>query len=529
MRRVIALVGLLLLIPSTSVMAATCCKCAYASTLKTGTVCLTTDGGCATVIADAKNPKLSDLNCDVGTSYAAGTGICRLVSQGGACQEIADARTWSAGAQPEAVKTVSAIPLQLNTDIPGLRFAESIQETTCLDSSGKSYSCLAIPYLAQYVAAIYNYLLGIVLITAAVMIVWGGFKYVLSSTVKGVQDGKDVVKDAVIGLLLLFGIVTILQTINPATTNLNAVTVRVVSQEPFHVFANAQMTTTAETVSGAPGSAAGSATLTACPFTLSQPLLLKENLSTSENQKILKEWGMTSLNIRQDRRAQEFFQKVREFVKGKPIEERMSLIANAAVACGVHLMSCGETSGTIWELAGIGDNACLTVEGRKSVACYPGYGGCPTCNPYDNYFGRKKPGPKTATIIQITTGTQQATFNSLKCTNECGEKSQNLPGCIDDKGKAIAFVRAEMNKISDYPDKWLNDLKPGDVIQVYTGNSSCGGGHSALFFGWTSGGAAQVIQGEFGKKVTAGTLCIKKSCGDNMLPIVGIKKPIAAQ
>lgn len=504
---------------------AACCKC-RATDAPGETLCLTDPStGCPEMVTKfvSTNKQLSNVTCDP-TPLDAAT-ACQPISSGKPSAICASGPTSAAGyvskaAGQSTARVQTAVPIELNVPIPGLRFAQGVTEQN---------GFLVVPFLAQYVSAGFRYLLGIIVITGAVMIIYGGFKYVLSSTVSGIKSGQEVIKDAVIGMIIAFGIVTVLQTLNPATSQLSALKVRVVSQESFQAFASAQMTTEAATVSGTPGSAEASAAMTACPFTLSQPLLLAENLGSPENQKIAQAWGMTSLNIRQDRRAQEFFQNVRAFVSGKSLEERMSLIANAAVACGVHLMSCGETSGTIWELAGIGDNACLSVEGTKKTSCNPGFAGCPSCNPHENYFGRKNPGPKTATILQLTTAAQQAMFNSLKCANECGEKARNLPNCISDKGKAIAFVRAEMNKIDGYPDKFLNDLKPGDIIQVYTGNSSCGGGHSALFFGWTSGGAAQVIQGEFGKKVSAGTLCIKKSCGDNMLPLVGIKKPNVAK
>jgi hypothetical protein len=60
--------------------------------------------------------------------------------------------------------------------IPGLAFSEQVPVET------KSQA-LQIPYLAQYVAAAYRYLVGIAAIAAGIMIVYGGLLYLLGETV----------------------------------------------------------------------------------------------------------------------------------------------------------------------------------------------------------------------------------------------------------------------------------------------------------------------------------------------------------
>ncbi len=147
---------------------------------------------------------------------------------------------------------VTVQPLTLNVDIPGLRLASGIAEGSCTDASGSTTRCLQVPFLAQYVAAVANYLMGITLIAAAVMIVWGGFKYVLSSSIQSVKDGKDIIKDAVIGLLLAFSVFTILRTLNPATLDLKAVNVPFIKQETieFAVRSVAPIDTTNPTFTG---------------------------------------------------------------------------------------------------------------------------------------------------------------------------------------------------------------------------------------------------------------------------------------
>jgi hypothetical protein len=120
--------------------------------------------------------------------------------------------TTNGAATVPTITSVASVPLELGVPIPGLTFSKNFIATN---------GNIEIPFLAQYLAAIYNYLLGIVVITAAVMIVYGGFKYVLSSTVAGVQSGKDVI----------FGSYTILQAINPQDLNLQGVKIQAIKQE----------------------------------------------------------------------------------------------------------------------------------------------------------------------------------------------------------------------------------------------------------------------------------------------------------
>ena len=61
-------------------------------------------------------------------------------------------------------------------------------------------------------------------------------------------------------------------------------------------------------------------------------------------------------------------------------------------------------------------------------------------------------------------------------------------------------------------------------MQEANGNGS-GGNHSVIFVGWNPGGKAQVIQGTAYLPTFRGfTPCIKRECGDKMLPIVKTMK-----
>lgn len=72
--------------------------------------------------------------------------------------------------------------------------------------------------LSDYLHAMFYIGLGLAAVFAVVMIVYGGFQYILSVTPFGKGDGKAKIVDALIGLAMAFGAVLILQTIDPNLT-----------------------------------------------------------------------------------------------------------------------------------------------------------------------------------------------------------------------------------------------------------------------------------------------------------------------
>ncbi|MBU1033209.1 pilin, partial [Patescibacteria group bacterium] len=85
----------------------------------------------------------------------------------------------------------------------------------------------------EFVAVIFKYIMGIVATAAAVMFVWGGFRYIFGSAAGGIERAKEIMIDATVGLIIALGAVTILQTINPATLKLNALEVFMINRTKF--------------------------------------------------------------------------------------------------------------------------------------------------------------------------------------------------------------------------------------------------------------------------------------------------------
>ena len=82
---------------------------------------------------------------------------------------------------------------------------------------------LSAPYLAQYIAGVYAFLLSIVGVVAGVSIIYGGFLWMTSGgAADRAKKGKKRISDAVIGMALAYGSYLILYLINPSTVNFSS-------------------------------------------------------------------------------------------------------------------------------------------------------------------------------------------------------------------------------------------------------------------------------------------------------------------
>ncbi|MEK7473534.1 MAG: hypothetical protein AAB668_02295 [Patescibacteria group bacterium] len=71
--------------------------------------------------------------------------------------------------------------------------------------------------LADYINVAYRYLVTVVLVVAIVMVVYGGFRYLVGASIGDIQAGKKIIVDAIVGMLIVLGAYTILSTVNPNT------------------------------------------------------------------------------------------------------------------------------------------------------------------------------------------------------------------------------------------------------------------------------------------------------------------------
>ncbi|MEN9558244.1 MAG: hypothetical protein RL141_613 [Candidatus Parcubacteria bacterium] len=131
-----------------------------------------------------------------------------------ACEAAEKAR------EPVAPTVEETIFPELNVPIPGLTFTQP-------DATGGN------SFLAQYVAAIYRYAFSITAIVTTVMFVYGAFMYLLGSTFHSLTSGKEIMKDAVLGMLLVFGAAFIVRTVNPGIVELRTVAMLRIETTPF--------------------------------------------------------------------------------------------------------------------------------------------------------------------------------------------------------------------------------------------------------------------------------------------------------
>lgn len=219
-----------LLVPLT-VSAASCCNCTVSDT----SVCLQDppDGDCS-ALASGSNADLKGANC-----APLDASQCKPIAEKGVCKSgPTAAATYKKSTTNNISGKFEIISPKLNVPIPGLDFgpnrsydiaSKNASSTDGTKSIGKK---VEINFLGQYIAAIYKYLLGISIVTASVMIVYGGFLYVLGATTPKINTGKEIIQNTIIGIVILFSSYTILNTINPLLVELKPLGIIVVEPGP---------------------------------------------------------------------------------------------------------------------------------------------------------------------------------------------------------------------------------------------------------------------------------------------------------
>lgn len=87
--------------------------------------------------------------------------------------------------------------------------------------------------LPEYIVTWYQYALGIVTIVGIIMLIVGGFKYLLSASIPEVSNGKKIIQDVIGGMVILFLAYVILYNINPKTVNLSLPDIRRIQSVPL--------------------------------------------------------------------------------------------------------------------------------------------------------------------------------------------------------------------------------------------------------------------------------------------------------
>lgn len=213
---------------------AACCRCKIPET--SGEVCIIKEAIDCDKLYTAGNPDLKSAECELESNQAS----CKKVADGGVCKSDPInvlAFKLPAKATTAAANTATdfdpAIP-SLNISIPGLSF------TPAYVSNGK----VIVPYLAQYIIAFQKLLMGLGMLAAALMIIYGGFTYILgglgisTKSRSGKSDtagtaGKEHIIDALVGVAIIAGSYLILANLNPSTVKMDALNLSLVKLVPY--------------------------------------------------------------------------------------------------------------------------------------------------------------------------------------------------------------------------------------------------------------------------------------------------------
>jgi len=178
------------------------------------------------------NPKCQDVDQPTkacpNSSYIWADGSCGSCSQ---CGCGANAQTSSNSNQGEVQtqkESPPVVPIQ-EVPIPGLTFTNKIE--FCSDTSITDISkcpinerTLVVPWLSQYIVAIYKWALRAIAILAIFMIMLGGVQWIISrGSPTGIASAKSKIGASIIAVVIILCVNIILSLINPELTILKPI------------------------------------------------------------------------------------------------------------------------------------------------------------------------------------------------------------------------------------------------------------------------------------------------------------------
>ena len=229
------------------VQAADCCKCFKGGTTIDRSFCvnvaastncsqLVSNGTAFTDLRSTDASLVSGVTCESGILNG---NECETISSGGASAQcrvlinntVAEIRgalssLESSSTSSEEIAGEEEVPF---TPID-VELGVSIGGVSKISGATREDGAVSVPFIGQYVNIVYRYMVGIVLIVAIVMVVYGGFRYLTGATSGNVSKGKEIIRDALIGMLLTLGAYVILNTINPATVSFEPLRISQISR-----------------------------------------------------------------------------------------------------------------------------------------------------------------------------------------------------------------------------------------------------------------------------------------------------------
>ncbi len=137
------------------------------------------------------------------------------------------------GATPQCVSVDISQPLNLVTTKTKTAVADTTKYFTPNVPIPNLFGTTAIggDLLAKYLGAFYVYFIGVIGILAVVMIMYGGYHYIVSmGNPSRMNQGKEIISGALIGLIIALASYLLLSIINPALVNIHSLVPTFISQ-----------------------------------------------------------------------------------------------------------------------------------------------------------------------------------------------------------------------------------------------------------------------------------------------------------
>ncbi len=145
-----------------------------------------------------------------------------------ACNKVSDCAAFSEAPlpPPEAPVPFAPVAPRLNVDIPGLSLPDFLKVKT-------EGEYVFIPFIAVYFAALYRFAIGAAAVLAVIMIMIGGFRWIVAGGGPQIGEAKKMITNAVIGLFIAVGSYVILSLINPDLVAFKALKIKTVVGVPL--------------------------------------------------------------------------------------------------------------------------------------------------------------------------------------------------------------------------------------------------------------------------------------------------------
>ncbi len=392
-------------------------------------------------------------------------------------------------AEPPAPHQFESVTPTLEIPLPTLPSLSQFADLTLQGDAPNRY--LLIPWLGQYIAAIYKYAIGVVGILAGIMIVIGGLLWLTAGGDAGkVSTAKSFIESSLVGLVIALTSYLLLFAINPKLTEFDSLKVKYIEEATWNNVDTAAASEAAASDTSVPEGSRPIATSEKCDESLSRCFVTFSAEAQADT-------GTGPGNTR----ALEFMKKL--IPSSGSTRAKVTAVANAAANCCVILGSCGESNLRINYLAGV-PQATAGQRGRNVEEAL-----------------KNGLGVSTRGIVRHSVYSYSDLWAYLDTMNCDG----SIPDCKSAEQIRKVYEKLRSGIGDGYPDSWADELQAGDSIVIFNANSSTRGGHAVIFMGWTSrAGVASVVQGSPGKVVKRGTVCLKSTCG-LPFPLTSTYKP----